>query len=308
MANGVSLHIGASQFLNIDGLQQSDLSAETDARSMETIARGQRFAVEPLLFGANATRAAVKSAILQFARGGVRALQGGDLLLLTFSGHGIQREIGLQAGAEIVRFRQTWAVRDGEIFDFELDAWLHGFNAGVLIVVLSDSCNSGTIIEAPQSLLAHVLAFLQNLIPRESFGERVIPENARERVLEGQESRQRAAFDTLRAEGWIPVSPAAAGRPFILLLSASQDGQSARVLANDQGLFTSVVVKTWNGGAFVGTHQAFHAAIRSEVSQRSHNAQTPNLLPSPRTNNPLVAARPFTIAPAPPGPSPQPVL
>ena len=53
MANGVSLHIGASQFLNIDGLQQSDLSAETDARSMETIARGQGFAVEPLLLGAN---------------------------------------------------------------------------------------------------------------------------------------------------------------------------------------------------------------------------------------------------------------
>jgi hypothetical protein len=86
-----------------------------------------------------------------------------------------------------------------------------------------------------------------------------------------------------------------------VLLSASQDGQSARVLDNDRGLFTAVVVETWDGGAFLGTYSSFHTTIESKVSLRSTQdgrpAQTPNLLLSPRNQNPLAIEPPFTIDP-----------
>jgi len=113
--------------------------AEADATDIADIAKTTGFTVKTLL-GAGATREAVKAEILAAAR----ALRSRDILLLSFSGHG-DRTPDTNHDEED-RQDEAWCLYDDEIIDDELYKLWAKFKRGVRILVLSDSCYSGTIL------------------------------------------------------------------------------------------------------------------------------------------------------------------
>ena len=81
-------------------------------------------------------------------RSAAKQLRRGDLFFLTYSGHGGQ--VPDVTGEEDDKKDETWCLYDGQLIDDELYFELSRFAAGVRILVLSDSCHSGTVTrEAP---------------------------------------------------------------------------------------------------------------------------------------------------------------
>jgi hypothetical protein len=144
MANprGISVHIGVNIVdpRHYGGSWDGQLNAcENDCADMQRIAARQGFETHSLK-SAQATRAAVTNAI----RGAAGELQGGDFFLLTYSGHG--GTIPDVDGDEEDQVDETWCLFDGQLLDDELNILWSEFEAGVRLLVVSDSCHSGTML------------------------------------------------------------------------------------------------------------------------------------------------------------------
>ena len=140
MAQGISLHIGLNAVdpVHYAGWSGPLNACEADASDLGALAAAQGFATSTLLT-VEATREAVTSAFAHAAA----ALEPGDIFLITYSGHGGQ--LPDRNGDEPDLVDETWCLYDGEIVDDELNALYRAFRAGVRIVVLSDSCHSGSV-------------------------------------------------------------------------------------------------------------------------------------------------------------------
>src|SRR5678815_3771458 len=76
-------------------------------------------------------------------RKAAKLLAAGDLYFLSYSGHGGQ--VPDVTGEEDDKKDETWCLFDGQLIDDELYYELSRFGEGVRILVLSDSCHSGTV-------------------------------------------------------------------------------------------------------------------------------------------------------------------
>ena len=140
MANGISVHIGVND-VDADhyGGWSSPLKAcENDANDMHALAKGVGFSSR-LLVAAEATRGAVTDAIKTAAS----ELVAGDIFFLTFAGHGGQLKD--MDGDEADGKDETWVLYDGQLLDDELNVLWAEFDPGVRVLVLSDSCHSGSV-------------------------------------------------------------------------------------------------------------------------------------------------------------------
>jgi len=280
-AQGISLHIGVNHpdpklFRETRPLR----ACENDAHAMEALAREQGFGTRWILKDKAATEQRVKEKIREAA-----GLVGGDgLFLLTYSGHGSR--VADQDGDEGDGYDETWCLFDGELVDDDLFRLWGEFPRGARVVVLSDSCHSGTVIRT---------------------GERTEAAAARDRratvrapVLRGGRRREPSAR----------CRPPGVGRRFpdgtevevgasVLLLSAALDSQTA-VDGPQYGAFTEALLDAWKGGVFRGTYGDLLAGIYRRVKQR-RLAQEPGLERAGGRNPDFEAQRPFTIAPPPAG-------
>jgi hypothetical protein len=204
-----------------------------------------------------------------------------DLLLLTYSGHGASLPDG--GDDELDQRDEAWCLHDGLLIDDEIHHRLCAFAAGVRVLVVSDSCFSGSVTREDQTKPTTVRrpAALRDgsaaTPDRRAPGARV---RAVWRAHSDEYTARKAAVAATQA-----LEPAAG----IILLAACEDRQTA----NDgevHGLFTAALLGTWNGGAFAGGHDAFLAAIRARVGA----AQTPTLFSLGTVEPAFLAARPFT--------------
>ena len=122
----------------MEGWKGELAACEFDAKDMTQIARSRRMAATVLLTS-DATRARMLKAI----RGAARKLKKGDLFFLSYSGHGGQ--VKDVSGDEADKQDETWCLFDAELIDDELHYELSRFAPGVRILVLSDSCHSGSV-------------------------------------------------------------------------------------------------------------------------------------------------------------------
>ncbi len=143
MAKAVSIHIGLNSVdpKHYAGWSGDLVACEFDANDMAAIAHAAGMK-STLLLTKKATRAAVLAAV----RAASKTLQSGDLLFVTYSGHGGQ--IDDVSGEEEDKKDETWCLYDGELIDDEVFLELSRIAAGVRVLVLSDSCHSGTVIRA----------------------------------------------------------------------------------------------------------------------------------------------------------------
>ena len=146
MARGISLHVGinkpSSAFPNVTTLR----GCENDALAMEQIAEAKGFQTRDLLLGSDATYARVTTKILSAAA----QLEDGDIFFFTFAGHGFQ-VVDVGSGQDEPDFLdEVLLLFDVELLDDVLrkNMWPR-FKAGVRVLMVADSCHSGSVFLIP---------------------------------------------------------------------------------------------------------------------------------------------------------------
>lgn len=113
------------------------VDAEDDARTFASIAKSSGFREPLLLLEEHATRVAVRAALRDLAS----VSRNGDLVLVTFSGHGGRK--ALEASGSDRESVVSWQLYDNSLNDRQIKTELACFRAGVRVLVLSDNCSGG---------------------------------------------------------------------------------------------------------------------------------------------------------------------
>ncbi len=279
-AKAWSLHLGLNTVdpAHYAGWDGPLAACEADARDLAALAQGQGM-VPMQLLTAEATRAAFLGAL----RHAADSLVAGDLFLLSFSGHGGQ--VPDTNRDEDDRFDETWCLFDGQLLDDELYFELSRFGDGVRVVVLSDSCHSGTVTRTGREP-ALASGARARLMPDE-VAQQVYRAHRgdydrlqRDVFTAAAPGRRAARADPDAALAQVAFSGPAAGalaltgpfRPAVLLISGCQDNQVA-MDGEKNGAFTGQLLQAWDGGRFDGSYARLHATVRAAMPA----SQTPNL-------------------------------
>jgi metacaspase-1 len=278
MPIGISLHIGLNSVdpAQYQGWDGKLAACEFDANDMAAIAKKRGFAETTVMLTKDATADAVKAAITAAAK----KLKKDDLLLLTYSGHGGQ--VPDRNGDEPDRMDETWVLYDRQLIDDEAFSLYSQFKTGVRLLVLSDSCHSGTVVREMPSHLRGDAA--ESNATGGGAAIRMLPPTVRDAVNKAQ----RKLNDRLQAEN--PPRLAVALKASLILISGCQDNQYS--LDGDRnGLFTGNLRKVWNNGRFKYGYRRFRDTIAAAMPP----SQTPNYLVLGPKNAAFEAQIPFTI-------------
>jgi metacaspase-1 len=272
---GRSLHIGLNAVApaHYAGWSGPLAACEFDANDMADVARSRGITPKVLL-----TKAATRARVLAGIRAAASRLKKGDLFFLTYSGHGGQ--VPDVTGEEAEGRDETWCLFDGELIDDELYFALSRFAPGVRILVLSDSCHSGTVTRAPVSAGADVLPRSRMMPP--AVADATYRKHQRfyddlQRRIAQAAGTARSSVDPDSVLSQLVVKPRLERivkkfRPASILISGCQDNQTS-MDGDRNGAFTGALLEVWSEGAFPGDYRRFHATIRNRLPA----SQSPNL-------------------------------
>ena len=263
---GLSLHIGLNavdpdQYEGWDGQLSG---CENDANDMEALAASRGFTTSKILT-ADATAEAVSGAISAAAA----ALTTGDIFFLTNSGHGGQ--IPDANGDEDDHLDETWVLYDRELVDDELYALYATFQPGVRIVVLSDSCHSGTVTREAR----YRETYLPHTAEIGAAGDATADQIKTKNVPHDVERKTYMAHKEMYNAIQMSLPPGGANKgdigADILLISGCADNQ----LSGDgprNGVFTGNLLRVWQDGSFEGSYRELYA----DLSNLMPASQSPN--------------------------------
>ena len=289
-AKGYSLHLGLNfvdprHYAGWDG----ELKAcEADAHAMEALAQEQGFNTAKLLTK-SATRAAVIAEIETIAQ----KCKAGDMFLFTVSAHGGRvPDFNQDEDHDGVQMMdETLCLYDFQLADDELYMLWSQFAAGVRILVVPDTCHSGSMVRAGPAMPATL--FGRAVTPTPTVPTRAMPLEIEDRVWRTNEHGYRSASDSYSAlRESVMTNPLSTPiKASVLNLGACKDEQFAQD-GRDHGAFTGALLKTWNDGAFTGNYRTFRDAIDAEIA--SHN-QTPQLFDKLLRDPDFSGDVPFTL-------------
>jgi hypothetical protein len=284
MPRAVSIHIGVNVPSRRGDLRPGLEDSETAAWRMAELAHQAKYDSMLVLRGATATVGAVKGALENAAD----LLESGDLLLVTYSGHGNQ--VVDVSGDEPSGLDQAWSLYDDDLLDDDLFKGWRQFRPGVRIVVVSESCYSGGMErgeEDDEPLDAY---------PSSPMGRR--PRGEPDWVQEELTRIKTASAKPLSGSDEISAS--------VLILSASKDNEPSQ-----GALFTKCLLEIWDQGRFDGDYNQLREKLKKEV-QRGNPFQEPLILrlgaaepdlaldPAFRRTRHKAGASPASAPPAPP--------
>jgi hypothetical protein len=293
-----SLHIGLNSVNPGQyGGWTGDLAAcEFDANDMAALARSRGMEPTTML-----TKAASRDKVLSAIRDAAKHLKSGDFFFLTYSGHGGQ--VTDVTGEEDDKKDETWCLYDGQLIDDELYFELSKFGQGVRVLVLSDSCHSGTVTRAAMP----VMLVSAGAAAAPTWRSKMMPPAVAMRTYREHQAFydklqidvKEVAGDTLKADpdtmlGRVAVSSRLTAivndfKPSVILISGCQDNQTS-MDGDHNGAFTEQLLQVWRNGDYKGTYAKFHAAIRS----RMPDSQSPNLFTLGDTAA-FVRSEPFSV-------------
>ena len=271
----LSLHIGLNAVSPAAyGGWSGELAAcEFDAKDMAAIAKSQGMKSTVLL-----TKKATRAQSLAAMQKAAKQLRKGDLFFLTYSGHGGQ--VPDVTGEETDKQDETWCLYDGQLIDDELYFELSRFAAGVRILVLSDSCHSGTVTRAvpPPPDRTRVIGRSKMMPPAvaiRTYREHQAFYNKLQHDV--AKAAGKGVVDPDSALAQLAVSPRLTAiakdcKAAVILISGCQDNQTS-MDGDHNGAFTEQVLTAWNHGNFRGNYAKFHAAVKAGLP----SDQTPNL-------------------------------
>jgi hypothetical protein len=181
-------------------------------------------------------------------------------------------------GDENDNLDETWCLYDGQLVDDELYAVWATFAPDVRILVLSDSCHSGTVVRLSPSSPG----LRSRPAAQRAFAPRAMPQEVVARAYRAQKE----LYDGLQAEKPKTEDDV---RAYVLLISGCQDSQTSMDGAFN-GAFTGALLRVWNEGTFKGTYRSFHRKIQRQLPL----TQQPNLMTLGR-GGPFVTQLPFKI-------------
>jgi metacaspase-1 len=282
MARGMSVHVGLNEVdpNHYNGWDGALTACEFDANDMESLAQSRGFETTKLLT-ANATADAVTTAIESAAN----ELAPGDIFFISYSGHGGQVPDG--DDEEVDSSDETWLAYDRQLVDDELYAMWAKFKPGVRIVVLSDSCHSGTVNKAivDEERVPNVVRTAEEAA-KHSPRFRALP---LDKML-GTYRQNKDLYDGIQKQVAGSESSVSELGATVLLISGCLDEQLSRD-GFSNGRFTEELKKVWGDGAWQGGYAAFHQAIVSGMPED----QTPNYNPVGAANPEFEGQDPFTI-------------
>lgn len=264
------MHIGLNR---IDpshyGTDGALAGCRNDARDMEAMAGALEYEPRPTLLDEQASVVAVKGAINEASAD----LEAGDIFLMTYAGHGGQvpdtngDELADALGGKPGDGKdETWCLFDRMLVDDELYALLGGFRQGVRVIVLSDSCHSGTVTRAV------------------NVGGRFLGRDALERLY-----KERAQeYDEIQAA--YPARDRVIIGASVILISGCMDNQTSAD-GEGNGLFTQNLREQWGGGSFRGSLRR----LQTSIVQRMPSNQTPNYYMVGQPNRAFEKAQAFVI-------------
>ena len=249
-----------------------DLGCEKDADDMAELARQRGIDEDRIsvLKTRDATAENVTRAIEQAAA----ELEPGDLFLVTYSGHGAHAKDSELRPDEAEGYDETWCLYDRMFLDDEQRYLYSKFRPGVRILVLLDSCHSGSgtrsgkrqstgdddehnvrIRSAPAGLDKAIYEYGENA-----------------RFYDGIQARLEQRIDEERK-----TSPDIGKRNFsVVSLSACQDNQKAKGDDVKGGWFTNAVTAAFEKGEF-RNYIELKDAVKNELKRQHPNAtQEPN--------------------------------
>ncbi|MGE5095792.1 MAG: caspase family protein [Betaproteobacteria bacterium] len=291
----MSLHVGLNAVdpAHYAGWSGPLAACEFDAKDMAKIAQARGMAATLLLTGE-----ASRDAVLGGIRDAAGELRAGDFFFLSYSGHGGQ--VPDVTGEETDKLDETWCLYDGQLIDDELYLELGKFAAGVRILVLSDSCHSGTVVRAgpPAPGQARPRMLPPDVAQRTYEQNRAFYDSLQRQVLAASGGRPTADPDEALSHVDLASSNrlgAIAGkfRPALILISGCQDNQTS-LDGDHNGAFTGQVLEVWDNGKFTGNYATFHARIVAGMPA----SQTPNLFTLGKAAT-FTRQQPFAVAPAP---------
>lgn len=270
MKKGISLHIGLNYVdpNHYSGWDGKLNAAEFDANDMFLITKSQGFQSYKLI-GNDASRDAVISAIKNTAA----TLAANDLFIISFSGHGGQLpDIN---GDEDDIMDETWCLYDGELVDDELSQLWSTFQKDVRILVISDSCHSGTITKmAKNNIYKSEIGLTPKFMPHEIESSTYF--NNKEFYDKILKNVKNISSENIEAN--------------VKLISGCQDNQFSYD-GPFNGQFTGCLKRIWNGGKFSGNYFSFYKQIMNLLPPN----QTPNYYNIGKVNQSFDNQKPFTI-------------
>ena len=241
MNRAVSIHLGVSQPL--DRRRERVDRSDTAAWQMAELACQAGYDSVLVLRGQEATLDAVHTALTRLSR----TLEQGDVLLVTYSGHGgqVRDKMDDAEDRDPDGFDETWCLYDGDLVDDRLSAYWQLFNPGVRIVVVSESCYGAGM-------------------GRTSYG------CARPVLVSQPERRARSASApgdvdaaSATATGACMIAPSRITdriRASVLLLTAAAESQEA-----PSGILTELLVELWDSGRCPHTYAELYQRLNQRM-------------------------------------------
>jgi metacaspase-1 len=295
---GIALTIGLN---NVGPFYQGGApvlnGCKKDANDVAALAAKQGFGTPTVLLDDQATVAAVTQAITDAAA----KLQPGDIFLIHYSGHGMEGDLQGQTHDAFGNFSSCWCLFDQPLLNHDLYKLWFQFADSVRIVVLSDSCHSGSATRdfinrhLQRDLAAPVVATRDiPMLPPRTPIPRAIPPAAQAQIIAAHPNFFKAANQRIAATRSVAAAPEPAAA--VLLLAGCLDNQTSGDMPNN-GLFTGSVLQVWSDGAFQGNYTNFLDQVKLVTSDASGGAQTPRLFPvgNEVAMDNLVQDRPFTV-------------
>jgi hypothetical protein len=270
----LSIHLGLNAVspAHYEGWGGPLTACEFDAHDMAAIAKAAGMKPTVLL-----TKKATRARALAAVRSACKTLASGDLLFLTYSGHGGQ--IPDVTGEEDDKLDETWCLYDGQLIDDEMYLELSRFAAGVRILVLSDSCHSGTVLRAmppPGSTPAGRSKMMPPSVGIRTYRDhQAFYDKLQRDVVKASGKAATPDPDTALAQVAVSkrrIAIANECNASVILISGCQDNQTS-MDGDHNGAFTEQLLRVWNHGKYEGNYAKFQAAIKARMPP----TQVPNL-------------------------------
>lgn len=275
-----SLHIGLNYVdpAHYNGWDGRLVACIKDSQDMQVLAHRAGYQ-STVLNDKQATASRITSHITAVSEN----LRAGDTFLITYSGHGGQvpdtngDERYDRGPGGTSRMDETWCTWDRQLIDDELHYLWSLFKRGVRILVLSDSCHSGT---------------MARVFRDDGFYLAAVGSAWRPRMMSNQRSaavykQNKALYEGIQSA--VPTRGKSRVEASVVLISGCQDNQYS-LDGDENGLFTGTLLRVLSGENVPTTLQS----LRDYIARLMPPYQTPNFFKVGRTSaefegqNPLV--------------------
>jgi hypothetical protein len=261
-----SIHIGVNRVdpAHYQGWDGALLCCENDAIFYKSVAEKAGFSQTFSLLSSDNDHLPTTSNLSGLLKQSSNDLKEGDLLFMSYSGHG--GTVPDENNDEEDCIDETWCLQDRQFLDDELFEHFRLFKPGVRIVVISDSCHSGTVTkDIPTAEEIALENEVKEMYKKMNLRPRMAPRAVSFAAFEKNKDMY------LKAAKKAIVNPEEI-KASVLLMAACQDNEKAAEWT-EYGLFTTTFKKIVEANKEFAHYDDLFGKIKVDIP----SIQNPNL-------------------------------